>query len=67
MSEPETPKSVTCPVCGKPVPWTPASKWRPFCSERCRMVDLGGWLGERYRIPGEPAAPGQGGYRDEED
>jgi endogenous inhibitor of DNA gyrase (YacG/DUF329 family) len=28
----------------------------PFCSERCHLVDLGRWLGEEYRIPGEPAA-----------
>lgn len=27
--------------------------WRPFCSERCRLLDLGAWLGDRYRIPGE--------------
>ena len=31
-------------------------QWRPFCSERCRLLDLGNWLGERYRAPGEPAA-----------
>jgi len=43
-------KTVTCPTCGKPVPWTPASKWRPFCSERCRLIDLGEWLDERHRI-----------------
>ena len=30
---------------------------RPFCSERCRLVDLGGWVTERYRIPGAPADP----------
>ena len=31
--------------------------WRPFCCERCKMADLGRWLGEDYRVPGEPAAP----------
>lgn len=39
-----------CPVCGKPA--TPAQ--RPFCSERCRQVDLGRWLSDNYAIPGEP-------------
>ena len=34
-------------------------EWRPFCSERCKMADLGRWLGEEYRIPGEPAAPAE--------
>ena len=30
---------------------TPASVWRPFCSERCKMIDLGAWASERYRVP----------------
>ena len=46
---------VTCPNCGKRVPWEPGQKWRPFCSERCRLIDLGEWLSEEKRIPGEPA------------
>ena len=40
-----------CPTCGKRVPWTPDSAWRPFCSERCKLVDLGEWATERYRVP----------------
>jgi len=39
-----------CPVCGKPA--NPAT--RPFCSPRCRAVDLGRWLGGTYAIPGPP-------------
>ena len=46
---------VPCPNCGAPVPWADASRWRPFCSERCKMVDLGEWFEESRRIPGEPA------------
>jgi endogenous inhibitor of DNA gyrase (YacG/DUF329 family) len=46
---------VSCPQCGKPVAWLPEEKWRPFCSERCRLIDLGEWLSEEKRIPGEPA------------
>jgi endogenous inhibitor of DNA gyrase (YacG/DUF329 family) len=33
------------------------SQWRPFCSERCKMVDLGRWLAGDYRIPGPPIGP----------
>lgn len=55
----ETAVSVACPICGKPVPWTPASRWRPFCSERCRLIDLGEWLDEDKRIPGEPHFPAE--------
>ena len=44
---------VPCPTCGKAVPWTPESPWRPFCSERCRLIDLGEWLEESRRIPAE--------------
>jgi endogenous inhibitor of DNA gyrase (YacG/DUF329 family) len=42
-----------CPTCQKPVEWSPASKWRPFCSERCRLIDLGAWMSEQHAIPGE--------------
>ena len=45
-------KTVPCPTCGKPVAWSPDSKWRPFCSERCRLIDLGEWFEERHRVPG---------------
>ena len=43
-------RTVSCPRCGAQVPWVPASKHRPFCSERCRLVDLGAWATERYRV-----------------
>jgi len=42
---------VACPSCGKPVAWTAANAFRPFCSERCRLIDLGAWAAERYRMP----------------
>lgn len=58
MTDPQRePKTVPCPTCNKPVAWTAASIWRPFCCERCRMIDLGEWLGEDKRIPGDPAPP----------
>jgi len=46
---------VACPNCGKMVEWSPAAKWRPFCSERCRLIDLGQWFSEEHAIPGEAA------------
>jgi len=46
------PRIVACPHCGKPVEWSPASRWRPFCSERCKLIDLGAWANESYRIAG---------------
>ena len=45
------PRIVRCPICSKPVEWTPESKWRPFCSERCKLIDFGAWANESYRIP----------------
>jgi endogenous inhibitor of DNA gyrase (YacG/DUF329 family) len=51
------PKTVVCPNCGTQVPWKPESRWRPFCSERCRLIDLGEWIDERHRIS-EPADEG---------
>jgi uncharacterized protein len=44
-------RTVACPHCGKAVEWTPASACRPFCSERCKLIDLGAWATERYRVP----------------
>lgn len=44
---------VDCPTCGRKVPFTPASRWRPFCSERCKTADLGAWASEAYRISGD--------------
>jgi endogenous inhibitor of DNA gyrase (YacG/DUF329 family) len=52
------PKTVACPHCGRPVPWEDESAYRPFCSERCRLIDLGDWLDESYRIPHDGDAPG---------
>ena len=43
---------VKCPVCRKPIDWE-ANKWRPFCSERCKLIDLGAWASDEYFIPGK--------------
>ena len=46
-------RTVACPRCGAPVRWGAESPFRPFCSERCKMIDLGAWVNEEYRIPAE--------------
>ncbi len=58
-----------CPTCGRPVQPRAVDPAHPFCSDRCRLLDLGKWLGEEYRIPGDRAgdgaAPGSRGPPDE--
>ena len=46
---------VSCPGCGMPVEWGPQSRYRPFCSERCRQIDLGAWANDEYRVPAAAA------------
>lgn len=64
------PRVVHCPSCGGPVRWMPESTFRPFCSERCKLMDLGGWATERYRVAGPevetPGTPGPAGQLDTE-
>ncbi|CAN0618360.1 DNA gyrase inhibitor YacG [Burkholderia multivorans] len=48
---------VKCPSCGKEVRWTPENRFRPFCSARCKQLDLGAWAAEKYRIGGSDDAP----------
>ncbi len=50
------PKIVPCPRCRKPAPWADNPD-RPFCSERCRLFDLGAWASEEYRVAGKPVDP----------
>ena len=53
MSIPE--RQVPCPGCRRPTLYSERNPWRPFCSARCRGVDLGAWANENYRLPA--AAP----------
>ena len=55
-------QSVKCPTCRREIDWA-QSPFRPFCSERCRLIDLGAWLTEKHAIPGEPAAPDEAAGR----
>ena len=45
-----------CPTCNKPVQWQDNS-FRPFCSERCKLLDFGAWVNEEYAVPAEESAP----------
>ena len=56
-------RKVRCPQCGTESAWSTENPWRPFCSERCKQIDLGAWASESYRIAGqqsdeEAGAPG---------
>jgi uncharacterized protein len=47
-----SPTRVKCPTCQRELDWENAP-FRPFCSERCRLIDLGAWLSEQRAIPGD--------------
>lgn len=47
------PKTVACPTCGGPSLYAPENRYRPFCSERCKNVDLGAWASEGFRMPAD--------------
>lgn len=49
------PHVLACPICKKPVAPRAQNRAYPFCSDRCRAVDLGKWLGEEYRMPNRSA------------
>jgi uncharacterized protein len=51
------PLKLNCPTCSKIVLWTDDFPDRPFCSNRCKLIDLGEWASENRRIPGAPADP----------
>lgn len=54
-----SPRIVSCPTCSKPVAWVAENLFRPFCSERCKLIDFGAWAAEEYRVPEYlPAADG---------
>ena len=57
MSTSRPPLSVPCPICGNAVEWIPENRFKPFCSERCKLIDLGQWATEAYRVPGSDPSP----------
>lgn len=50
----DKPLVVQCPTCKMSVIWKAENTHKPFCSERCRLIDLGDWATESHKIPGEP-------------
>ena len=49
----DQPRLVRCPACGGDSIYAPDNPFRPFCSERCKNLDLGAWASESFRVPGE--------------
>ena len=59
-------KKVACPICAKLSTWTNENAFRPFCSERCKLIDLGEWADETYRVTGEKIKPEQAADENED-
>jgi endogenous inhibitor of DNA gyrase (YacG/DUF329 family) len=55
-----------CPTCNREVQWQD-NPFRPFCSERCKLLDLGNWVSEEYRVPGKPVASERSGEEEDPD
>jgi endogenous inhibitor of DNA gyrase (YacG/DUF329 family) len=47
---------VKCPACGKETEYNPENEFRPFCSERCKLLDFGAWADEEYALPTQDTA-----------
>ncbi|MFT4171748.1 MAG: DNA gyrase inhibitor YacG [Rhodocyclaceae bacterium] len=50
-------RTVACPQCGAAAVWNAQNPYRPFCSERCKLIDLGAWASESYRVAGTETPP----------
>jgi len=59
-------KEIRCPACRRSTVWE-GNAFRPFCSERCKLHDLGNWALERYRVPGDTGEAMAGELHDEDD
>jgi uncharacterized protein len=51
------PSQLLCPTCHRQIQWSEQFPHRPFCSDRCRLIDLGAWLTGEQAIPGESVDP----------
>jgi endogenous inhibitor of DNA gyrase (YacG/DUF329 family) len=60
------PPRVKCPTCKREIDWS-TSPFRPFCSDRCRLIDLGAWLSEQHAIPSDAGAEEGERRQDEEE
>jgi endogenous inhibitor of DNA gyrase (YacG/DUF329 family) len=59
-------RELLCPVCRRTTFWK-GNPDRPFCSERCKLIDLGAWVSEEYRVPGESAQSAMADDRNTDD
>ncbi len=59
------PRTFPCPRCGEASTWE-GNDFRPFCSERCKLIDLGAWASDEYKLPTQDA-PQSGLQRQEDD
>lgn len=57
-------QKITCPTCGEKNTWRADNAFKPFCSDRCKLIDLGEWASENRKIPGDPVNPD---FMDEDD
>lgn len=53
MTQQDSAISLQCPTCKKNILWNDDFPFRPFCSDRCRLIDLGDWASENHRIAGD--------------
>lgn len=58
MTDEKPARIYPCPQCKTPIQWRRDNPWRPFCSERCKLMDLGDWANEKHAIPAEPEEEG---------
>ncbi|BBE08371.1 DNA gyrase inhibitor YacG [Mycoavidus cysteinexigens] len=58
---------VNCPICDSTVEWKPENQYRPFCSERCKKIDLGTWAADNYVISGAQETPSEAHPGDDSD
>lgn len=54
------PTTLICPRCGKMTTWE-NNEYRPFCSERCKLIDLGAWASDEYALPTQDAPQAHSG------
>ncbi len=58
---------VRCPTCHKLVPYSSSNPFRPFCSERCKLIDLGAWASDERSVPGDSVTEEDGYMLDGQD
>ena len=65
--EHDKPRKAHCPQCNAAMVWSTDNPYRPFCSERCKLIDLGQWATGAYRIPQAERDVGDSGQPEDEE